>query len=90
VSEPRYSVRFRPAAEKQLDRLDKPIRARIMRTVAALADDPRPPGVIRLTGVSDLWRARAGDYRVVYQIRDAELIVRVVRVAHRSVAYRDI
>ncbi|MEO9107640.1 MAG: type II toxin-antitoxin system RelE/ParE family toxin [Pseudonocardiaceae bacterium] len=40
-------------------------------------------------GADDLWRIRIGDYRVVYEIHDDELIVQVIRVAHRGVVYRD-
>jgi mRNA interferase RelE/StbE len=81
----RYELQWRPAARKQLDR---PVRARILRKVEALADDPRPPGVIPLTGSQDLWRMRVGDYRVVYMIADNQLIVTVVRVASRGQVYR--
>jgi mRNA interferase RelE/StbE len=45
--------------------------------------------VTRLVGADNLWRIRIGDYRMVYEIHDDELIVRVIRVAHRSTAYRD-
>jgi mRNA interferase RelE/StbE len=84
-----YRVRFRPSAEKELAKLDPPVRARVLRHITALVGDPRPPGVTRLVGTDNLWRIRIGDYRVVYEIHDDELIVRVIRVAHRSTAYRD-
>jgi mRNA interferase RelE/StbE len=45
--------------------------------------------VTRLVSTDNLWRIRIGDYRVVCEIHDDELIVRVIRVAHRSTAYRD-
>lgn len=62
----------------------------MLRKVAALADDPRPPGATRLVGADDLWRIRIGDYRVVYAIEDDHLLVIIVRVAGRGKAYRDI
>jgi len=83
-----YSVRFGRTAEKELQALDSPVRARILRNITALADDPRPPGVKRLTAADNLWRIRVGDYRIIYEIRNSELIVRVIRIAHRSKAYR--
>ncbi|MGH3717969.1 MAG: type II toxin-antitoxin system RelE family toxin [Pseudonocardiaceae bacterium] len=43
----------------------------------------------RLVDADDLWRIRIGDYRVVYEIQDDELIVRVIRIAHRGVVYRN-
>jgi mRNA interferase RelE/StbE len=42
----------------------------VLRKVAALEDDPRPPGATRLVGADDLWCLRIGDYRVVYAIED--------------------
>jgi mRNA interferase RelE/StbE len=86
----RYTVEFERSAKKELDRLDGPIRARVLRKVAALEDDPRPPGATRLVGADDLWRIRIGDYRVVYAIEDDRLVVIVVRVAGRGKVYRDI
>jgi mRNA interferase RelE/StbE len=84
----RYSVEFRRSADKELGQLDARVRARLLRTIAALADDPRPPGVKRLAGAEDLWRVRVGDYRVVYEIREDEVLILVVRVAHRREVYR--
>lgn len=86
----RYAVEFERSAKKNLDRLDGPIRARVLRKVAALADDPRPSGATRLVNADDLWRIRVGDYRVVYAIEDDRLVVIVVRVAGRGRVYRDI
>ncbi|MGH3773773.1 MAG: type II toxin-antitoxin system RelE family toxin [Pseudonocardiaceae bacterium] len=85
----RYRVRFRRSAEKELAKLDPPVRARVLRHIEALANDPRPPGVTRLVDADDLWRIRIGDYRVVYEIHDDELIVRVIRITHRGVVYRN-
>jgi mRNA interferase RelE/StbE len=62
----------------------------VLRKVAAVADDPRPPGATRLVGADDLWHIRVGDYRVVYTIEDDRIVVIVVRVAGRGKVYRDI
>jgi len=87
---PRYTVELRPVVRKQLDRITAKDRARILRRLAALADDPRPAGVTALTGADDLWRVRVGDYRIIYTIDGDRLVVTVVRVAHRREAYRDL
>ena len=44
--------------------------------------------LVKLTGMEELYRVRAGDYRVVYQIQDERLVVLVVRIAHRRDVYR--
>ena len=86
----RFTVEYDPKAVKELKKLDKPIARRIARAIAELADDPRPHGVRPLTGLPELWRLRVGDYRVVYTIRNTELLVLALRIAHRSTIYRDL
>jgi mRNA interferase RelE/StbE len=83
-----YHLDIKPSAEKQLDRLAANVRARITKAMERLCNNPRPPGCVKLKGEDDLWRIRVGDYRVVYAIRDEELIVLVVRVADRKDVYR--
>ena len=53
----------------------------------ALADDPRPAGCKKLKGYKDLWRVRAGDWRVVYIIDDVATLVTITQVAHRREVY---
>ena len=55
--------------------------------ILALADDPGPPGYVKLKGRED-WRIRVGDYRIVYGIDDEQRIVEVLNVAHRRDVYR--
>jgi mRNA interferase RelE/StbE len=85
-----YQVRVKPQAEKALSRIPNPIRRRIVTALEGLARDPRPAGCIKLTGASDAYRIRVGDYRIVYQIEDRVLIVYVVRIAHRRDVYREL
>lgn len=82
-----YIVQITPPAAKELERLPPPIRALIVLRIRALADNPRPPGVKKLKGEPNGWRIRVGDYRVVYEIHDKILLVRVVRIRHRGSAY---
>jgi mRNA interferase RelE/StbE len=83
-----YAVRFHPSAARELEKLEAGTRRRLARAVERLADDPRGGGATKLRGADDLWRLRVGDYRVIYQIRDAVLLVLVIRVRHRRDAYR--
>jgi mRNA interferase RelE/StbE len=53
-----------------------------------LANDPRPPGCDKLAGLEALYRIRVGHYRIVYQIRDQELVVLIVKIRHRREVYR--
>jgi mRNA interferase RelE/StbE len=85
----RYEVVFRPSADRALRRLAVDAQRRIVLAVADLADEPRPPGVVKLVGGENLWRIRVGVYRVVYEIHDDRLVVLVLRVAHRKDVYRN-
>jgi len=85
-----YSVGYESAARKELDKLDRQVARRIARAISALGADPRPAGCRRLIGYEELWRIRVGDYRIIYTIKDAELIVLALRIGHRSDVYRRI
>jgi mRNA interferase RelE/StbE len=61
--------------------------ARLIPRPEDLASNPRPSGCKKLRGGDSEWRIRAGDYRVVYTIDDAKLLVEVTRIRHRSEVY---
>jgi mRNA interferase RelE/StbE len=82
-----YKVRLAPAAVRQLRKLDPPGRRRVQAAIDLLAEDPRPPGARQLVGGAGEWRVRTGDFRIVYDIRDGELLVLVVKVGHRRDVY---
>ena len=82
-----YRIEVRPAAARQLRKLDPPTARRIQGAIALLADDPRPPASRPLTG-RPAWRVRVGDYRVIYTIEDDRLVVVVVTLGHRRDVYR--
>jgi len=84
-----YQVCILPAALRQLSKLPRMVQERIQPRIDALTDDPRPPGTKALAGQSGFFRLRAGDYRVIYEIRDEILTVLVVRVGHRREVYRN-
>ena len=85
-----YAVQYDRQVLKELKKIDKSDARRILRAVDALGVDPRPTGSRRLVGHPDLWRIRVGDHRVIYTIRDTELLVLALRVAHRSAVYRNL
>jgi mRNA interferase RelE/StbE len=60
----------------------------VLRAAESLAIDPRPPGCRKLHGGDNAFRIRVGDYRVVYTVDDAVLIVAIERVRHRGEVYR--
>lgn len=83
-----YAVVFARSARKELQNLDPQVARRIIKQIEALGTDPRPSGVVKLEGATDLWRIRVGQWRVVYRISDRDHLIDVVAVRHRSDAYR--
>jgi mRNA interferase RelE/StbE len=61
--------------------------ARIVPRLENLASNPRPPSCKKMQGGDREWRIRIGDYRAVYTIDDAKLLVEVTRIRHRSGVY---
>lgn len=84
----KYKIELKRSALKELTAIpQKTIRQRIVRRIRALATEPRPPGCEKLTG-QDRYRARQGNYRIVYEIEDEVLTVIIVKVGHRGDVYR--
>lgn len=82
-----YAVQVDRGAAKLLQKLDRPVQARLVAAIAALGVDPRPNGVKALTAHPGLLRIRVGNYRVVYTINDDVLLVLVVYLGHRRDVY---
>jgi mRNA interferase RelE/StbE len=75
--------------KRELRRIPRPDRERIAEAVQALADDPRPPGVVQLE--QDVYRLRVDDHHVIYKVLDEERIILIGRVVRRSEStYRDL
>ena len=82
-----YRLFFKKSVQKDFSAIPKKDLRRILDRIAALANDPRPPGCEKLSG-QDRYRLRQGRYRIVYSIQDDELTVWVVKVGHRKQIYR--
>ena len=83
-----YSILLAPPAERQLRSFAPAIQKRLVKRMKSLQNDPRPSGVKKLGGEDDLYRIREGDYRIIFTVRDKELIVLVVKVGDRKEVYR--
>lgn len=83
-----YEVEIERTAAVAIARLPKPDRNRVLAKIQGLATVPRPHGCTKLTGMTDAYRVRVGNYRIVYVVDDGINIVTVTRVAHRREVYR--
>lgn len=72
-----------PQAEQQLGALVKPLRTLLVKRLLALRLSPSPPDATKIEGLEHLYRIREGSYRIVYAIRDKDLIVLAVKSSVR-------
>lgn len=82
-----YKLLITRSASKELEAVPRKDRSRIIAKIRGLEDDPRPSGVEKLSGDAK-YRLRQGDFRVLYEIQDRQLIVTVVRIGNRRDVYR--
>ena len=82
-----FKVIVKQSVAKDLRGIPKKAVARIVKRIEALALEPRPPGVEKLSG-QEKYRIRQGVYRIIYEIKDEELVIMVVKVGHRRDVYR--
>ena len=82
-----YSLRIKRSAVKEIEAAPPKDRRRVVARIASLANDARPPGSEKLSG-EEKYRLRQGDYRILYEIIDADLVVTVVKVGNRRDVYR--
>lgn len=81
-----YRITIKRSAAKELEKIPLADRKRIVEKIRELASDPRPPGCKKLSG-AEKYRLRQGNYRILYEILDQELIITVVKIGHRRDVY---
>ena len=82
-----YKVQLKKAPEKFIRRQNRKVQNQIISAIRKLEKNPRPEQAKKLAAMTDLYRMRTGDYRVVYTIQNKKLIVLVVRISHRKDVY---
>lgn len=83
-----YQIKVLRKASRQLKTLPKDVQSQIRSEIRTLSENPRPPGVKKLSGAGDFYRIRVGNYRIIYEIQDKVLLVLIVGVGHRREIYR--
>ena len=87
-----FDIEFDPDALKDLKKLDRPIQQRLvgfLRQRVGRLDDPREIGEA-LSGaqLGNYWKYRVGDWRIICDIQDRRIVVRVLRIGNRREVYR--
>ena len=81
-----YSVNFKRHVLKELAKINEPFYSHIKQAIYSLADNPRPQGYKKLKG-RDGYRIRVGNYRIIYDVFDSELVVDIIALGHRKDIY---
>ena len=82
-----YRVIIPKPVQKQLSNLSQKIRSRLLAKIRLLGDNPLPDGVKKLKGYEDTYRIRVGNYRIIYEIKDREMVVLILSSVHRKDVY---
>lgn len=87
----KYSVKIPAQVRKKMDKLDATVRIRITKWIKenlSGCENPRMKGRALEGDLSNLWRYRVGNYRLIAQIKDDELIILMVKIDKREDVYR--
>lgn len=84
----RYRIEFLKTAQKELRKLPKEIQQRIATKIDSLLADPYPPDSKKLKNGNGRFRIRVGDYRIIYRPEDEQLVILVIKIAHRRDVYK--
>jgi mRNA interferase RelE/StbE len=82
-----YSLAFKKSVAKDLRSIPNKDVHRILKRLDTLCENPRAEGCVKLSNL-EKYRVRQGVYRIIYEIQDNELIILVVKIAHRSQIYK--
>ena len=83
-----YEIEVSRSAEKQLRKLPRSDQERVVQAILPLAQNPRPRGARKLSGYDDVFRIRAGRYRILYSVSSGTLVIIILKIGHRRDVYR--
>ena len=87
-----FDIEFDPDAVKDLKKLDRPVQQRLvgfLKERVAPLGNPREIGeALAGATLGNYWKYRVGDWRIICDIQDKRIVVRVLRVGNRKEIYR--
>ena len=84
----KYEIEFIPKVEKELDKIQKKNRRRIIEAIELLQENPRPEGCVKVKAFKDTYRVRVGSYRIVYEFKKNQLVILIIEIATRQKVYK--
>ncbi|MEJ2705314.1 MAG: type II toxin-antitoxin system RelE/ParE family toxin [Sedimentisphaerales bacterium] len=85
-----YTVKLKPQAQKFIEAQSKKVQRQLIQRIEALQEGPRPPASKCLEAKKKIYRVRSGNFRIIYQIKDKELLVIVAKAADRKDVYTNL
>lgn len=84
----KFEILVKASAEKELLKLPKDVVAELLAVIYQLAENPYPDGARKLKGKKPpCFRVRVGNYRVIYEIKNQQLLVHILAIGHRKDIY---
>ena len=84
-----YEIKIRKKAQKSLSKIPSPFQSNIIEAIKKLTETPFLHQSKKLTG-REAWRIRIGNYRVIYEVFENELVVLILNIGHRKNIYKKI
>jgi len=81
-----YEIDFSKQAAKELEKINEPYYSSITEAILNLSQNPRPIGYLKLTNKQG-YRIRVGNYRIIYDIFDSQLVIDIITIGHRKNVY---
>jgi mRNA interferase RelE/StbE len=86
----KFSIEFRPSVLKSLKRYPKHDLKRIKHKIDELSLNLPAINTTKMKGNNSFHRVRSGNYRIIYEIRDEQLVILVVKIGHRKDVYKQL
>jgi mRNA interferase RelE/StbE len=84
-----YQIEYAASARKELEQLDYTVFKKVKKAIDSLAINPFPHGSLKLEVTKEkLYRIRKGDYRIIYSVNHNIITITILKIAHRSDAYK--
>ena len=83
-----YTIEFRPAVLKSLEKFPKRDLVRIKKKIEELAIDLPDANTTKMKGDNTFHKIRSGNYRIIYEINNDRLVILVVKIGHRKDVYK--
>lgn len=83
-----WNIKYQPQTQKFLDKSDHQTKKQILKYIGKVAQNPKLFGKALTSDLKGLWRYRVGDYRIICDLQEKELLVLVIEINHRSKIYK--